>query len=388
MHRRIHNMQGKPVRAAMLIVALTTSAICRGEGPQATIDAIRAAWLKRQDRVKSAVFVWSRSAHVPRGAMNFLRRPDATEDLPPQDILLDTPQNHFSLDACRVSHRTDVLDGMATSSGRTSTPYHSAYDGTASKSLLRSPRLAYAEGCIDRGTAYRDVGNLSFRPLLLNYRALHPNLLAIDLRQYNVDVREVSINGHFCALLRQRQPTHAGVWGVYAVALNSEFEVLRYSEYVDGLPGRLYAQLDVWYQPDAEFGAVPARWRTAFFEGAAGKTGKSFEGRTLEYVFNEPIPSEEFTLPFPVGTLVENERTGERWIELGEGRRRIITEAESRRGATYDELISTEATSAASVFKTGRLLGLLALPVLIVIVVVLKRVHRTLKSRAAARRIE
>jgi hypothetical protein len=72
--------------------------------------------------------------------------------------------------------------------------------------------------------------------------------------------------------------------------------------------------------------------------------------RITKREINVDIPRSEFQIDFPVGTKVHDRRMGAAppwYIVRAGGVKREITDAEMRRGATYDELISTESGMAA-----------------------------------------
>lgn len=61
----------------------------------------------------------------------------------------------------------------------------------------------------------------------------------------------------------------------------------------------------------------------------------------MDAVFNEEAPSELFEISFPPGTVVYDERTDTRYIQLADGQRRVVTPEEQRARISYATALRT-----------------------------------------------
>ena len=327
--------------ACFCLVAFSASIAAAKQ--QSQLDSVAKAWNARQGEIATLRFRWSERRVMAKGSLNSTVTLAPGENLPPTDLVTTTPDHWLLLDGVKVSYKAYTPSTKTENDSRGPWRSNIAYNGSVSK-MYSPPRTGPGIGTIFREAEFKEIENMNIRAILLAYRALHPGVLKMSLVQYTLQSKNAMVDGrpHWLLVEQSGGSLTRSLW----LDPDRSFHVARYIEEVNepGLAPRLWCKLDVTYAADARHAWVPAGW-TVIFLRPNGAMSRSIEASVTQYDFNQSIPTEEFELPFPVGTYVTDKRDGSAWIERSGGARRVITQEELKRGASYDDLLATESGS-------------------------------------------
>lgn len=106
---------------------------------------------------------------------------------------------------------------------------------------------------------------------------------------------------------------------------------------------------DINYRADGPDRFIPQSWSTTRFNPGTGEVADKYTISRSTCTLNEVIAPQVFQPAYPAGTLVtETTRPDitEQYVQLENGKRRIVTREETASGAPYTELIRTESGKA------------------------------------------
>lgn len=326
-----------------------------------TIEEVRRVWLARQSYVRSARFEWKEecfiaahayvafpSLHERDGKAQGERTPTR---VPERDL---TFQRSGSMSLSGNMLRL-VLDGTYWHPGLRQLlqeTYTTTFDGqTAMSHHVHSPPRRDdlpPFGSIDREARLREYRNPMLIPLMMTFRPCDPNSGGVDLAQWRIRGRTGVIDGTLCSLMTHVEPRgdQTRLW----VDPSRGFIVLRV-EQLDSLEHPL-VQTDISYRENSPHGWLPSKWKRVNHGGFS----RMLDQQTVEvakHEINIEIPRSEFQIEFPVDTLVRDLRTKEDYIAREEGAKRLITEQEKGRGASYSEYLATESGQAGVAHRNG-----------------------------------
>jgi hypothetical protein len=145
------------------------------------------------------------------------------------------------------------------------------------------------------------------------------------------------VDGHDCQILRKK---YGKVIERCWVDLERGYSIVRYE-----FRTTYRFQIDVSYKKVVAHGWVPTNWEVAQYQGS-GELEHSAKATVTGYTINKPIPKELYDFEFPIGTEVNDNQNDTTYIVRQEGVRRLITEDERKRGATYEQFLVTESGQA------------------------------------------
>ncbi len=324
-----------------------TEPVRADEKEPVTLDAIARAWQQRQDKVKSARFVWKERRTDARGSHTPVDAKDPTAVRPPTDITYETEVTALVQgDALRVSYTdqwwSPALDRLKRM------PYLGVFDGRNTYKRLRAAgiRNDWPEGSIKEAGMHPDAMTPQLRPILMTCQARNPRLRTYDIEQFSLTGKRAVIGDHSCVeLVRRTQTAKKGPSVVHLwVDPLRDFVIVRDAT-VEG--GILLVQLDVQFQPHGVAGWVPQAWAiTNTHPSGNGKFYRSTHASVTEFEFNVKLQRAEFDIEFPPGTLVLDNRTGTRFIVGPDGRNRYFTDEEWKRG--YEAIVTAPAWRASA----------------------------------------
>jgi len=99
------------------------------------------------------------------------------------------------------------------------------------------------------------------------------------------------------------------------------------------------------YEEHEDIGWAPQGWKY-IIATVDGNVRMQVDARITKYEFNTDIPNSTFEFEFPVGTAVNDGRTGGRHIVREDDEIREVTRDELARGATYEDLLESESGQA------------------------------------------
>ncbi len=322
--------------------------------PVATIEQISAAWKTRQERVRSARIEWKETELIPKGmkpapvssAAGKGRSPAATrEPMPPTDLSLERSRTVLLNGRMLRMNR----EGPYWHSGRAEVDqdaYVSTYDGEVAKSFFDEKSIGELIGFIEVQARNQDFDNRNLLPMALAFRPCDPDMGGRDLAGSTVSPGMETIAGRPCVVItgNPARSSYESLW----LDPHRDFVVLRIQD-ESGNGGRIDT-FDISYQKDPSHGWVPSEWKWTATGGISGRLFGRAAAKVTRYAVNTDIPKSAFQFEFPVGTYVSDlrEANAERYIVRQGGKKRIITDAEIRRGAgaNYKELLSTESGQA------------------------------------------
>jgi len=258
--------------------------------------------------------------------------------------------------------------------------YFSISDGLVAKNSHDSdPSKEFPRtGFIAKDAQSFDANNYSTKPIIMFARPLQQSLGGIDIRDYQIEPKRGYIDGHECLLLVSTKHPWKNGKCIYWVDPKRSFVVCRYEEKVGSRDSMASAGFDVEFQENTLLDWVPLKWKV---NENVGRQQFTMEGTHSE--FNGNIAIDRFRTEFPEGTLVTDLRNSERFIASNnQGDKRIITEAEQKRGATYQQLLTTRSGEAKGKFASPanwwlRGLMLFSLIVFAVVCICRKWIKRT-----------
>ena len=309
------------VIAWLLLGSLSVKATAEG-----VPDALRQAWRRRQDAVKTARFEWQGDCQM---------RPWSSE-APLVPIQLP---GVFMLDGNKCRYSTRQINLQDKVADRTEGGYLSTFDGRRSMSLTDGKVGVQSVGIIHAPQAYDDIRNIHLLAVTLCLRPLDPSFHGgVQLSDFDVVSRNETIDNRPCVLLRQRSgASEGGIVHLLYVDPAREYVVLRWAEQVNG---QLSAQIDITYASDRTIGWVPSAWSLVLM--SSGVITERATDSVNEYALNEPLSDKLFAINFPAGTYVDDRPAGTKYLLKHGGEKRLIAPVERRRGATWEQLMTTE----------------------------------------------
>jgi hypothetical protein len=276
----------------------------------ASIDAIAAAWSKRQARIKTFKFTWHKELLVQNPQPDFLLmkgrptpRRGAVANRP--DYIALTGTDSVCVDGDRFAFSDDI-DGPT----RTSMVLHrkASFDGAVTRTYSATPGRNGNTGIasIRSGFDTFEPETPTVKPLMHAFRPLDPNLGRIKLSQYRVSPIRGKIGEISCAILESVDETRPRYF--YWLDPARDYIVLREHE---SLNGQDASRTDIAYRSDPTFGWIPSGWNETIL-GASGDLMESLTANVSEFAINQPIPASAFQIEFPGGTQIDDSQNKRR----------------------------------------------------------------------------
>jgi hypothetical protein len=297
---------------------------------QIDIGSIEAAWRQRQ--LEAVAFKWIIRKVIAKGAFY---HPDGTSS-PKKDLVV--PEDYLSLyvDGAKIRFEsyTPVLSGS-----RSPTRSTNVFNGVESKNYSEPNAFEYGFGTIFPPDGFQEIKNLNIWPVLLTHRVLPDVGLGFSFAGCTLGgttTFATSFGDRKCVPLNGAPATP---WSRFTfwLDLDRDFTIARMEKRY-GDVAMLRSTLDVDYSRDAKWGWVPSMWRLVYLT-RDGRIESTADCQVTEYRLGHTIPPDRFEMAFPDGTVVENRATGEKWIQLAVGNKRLITERDIEQQLSYDELI-------------------------------------------------
>ncbi|MHB1426674.1 MAG: LolA-like protein [Gemmataceae bacterium] len=330
------------VLAAIVFVFLVPVALGQGGAP-VTLDRIIKAWQARQDRVKSARISWKERRTEPKGSISssmprIVRRRLQLEDdaiIPPTDTTVEFAVSiHFH--EAKVRYAYEGQEWSDNIKGYRNIKYTSVFDGVEAKDL-HPEGVGYATwpiGVIRDGSTYRDAQMFRVRPVLFTFRPLVPEIRPFDIGSMTVTTGRVMIDGRSCVELERRAPgtgTSVFLWLDPA----RDFVIVR-QRIIERV--QTVNQINIQYRADTASGWTPSGW-TIVNHIASGHLYDAAECTVTDSEFNVEVDPSLFTLSFPPGSRVQDQKRKEDWVIKLNGEKRPLVRED--RGATHDQIINS-----------------------------------------------
>lgn len=366
---RCPRAMGTAVLCSFIVCSAWSSLTGQDASPMQGKDAIAQAWKARSELVQSGRFEWKQTCFYAKGsriALNAQAEPE-----PPQDVVFEIPKVVFVFAGAKICYETEQIDLTSRlASKEPGSLYRSTYDTETSMQFLARTATTHPSGIVYGVNRYNDIENLVFRPLILTYRPTGSDTTQIDLKSVEIVSQAAEVDGRTCVYLTD-SPSASGSNLSRSFWLDESrgYILVRYATQSNGRP---YSQLDVSYSTDSLWGPVPAEWTATFFL-TDGSVLNSVKATRTAYEINAALKEDTFRISFPPGTIVEDRRRDVRYLVQSSGQERIITRDEIRRGASYEELMTTESGMAGRRDNSGWVVCLVALLLAIAIMIALVR---------------
>jgi hypothetical protein len=259
--------------------------------------------------------------------------------IPPQDVTYDVPVS-LKLDGKRMcfAYRDREWDGNK----EVDRDYVCTYDGRTSLMHFRSGATPYPTATIFKVKQNNDASFIYLRPAMVALRPLDPEMGGAAVQDLRLSGRQGKVGGESCWIVENvrdlantRNPRES-----WWVSTTPEHVVRRIT--IDRGDAPMF-RADVSYEKDGQGQYRPSQWSISLYSFAGGPP-ETLSASVRRFEINERIPIEEFQVELPVGTLVYDRGTKERYLVKPGGKKRLIQPHE--RGATYEQLQQSESGEA------------------------------------------
>lgn len=342
-------------RSSLLSISVLLSATAvhleAADGHGMSMDGLARVWKAKHEKYRTGRLTWDETRWFRRGRIPALRGGGMGPSGDPVPATDSTFEYKCSLafDGELMRYECDGPVWFDITNKFEPHLHVDVWDGKAGKVFHRSPGRP-------TGQIY-DLSMELTQPSLWAprtcFRMLHPQWANLEIDKFVLLPSTEMIDGRECLIL-ETAPVHlTGKTGTGLARWKSRYAVSRDQDY--GLVLFTLTSADyrepvqeytVEYTSDAKHGWIPTRWKRV--EGPKAEPREIVEAKVTGYEFNMAIPPETFTYSFPKNTYVRDDRKDELYIARGGDEKRIVTREELMRGATYEELLTTESGAAHS----------------------------------------
>lgn len=218
--------------------------------------------------------------------------------------------------------------------------YISAFSGSDQKVYFgegtdaRPNEDVHKTGFVSNKQYNTDVVDYHLWPILLTYRALHPTMGKFKPGEWKLTDKVGTIEGRKCSVLVRSRD---GEIDTCLVDISRDYSILRYSQTTKSVG----VQVTISYRATKSNGWVPSAWKVIEWNEKMKRTDENSSAQVSSYTINTPLASELFQFQFPPETEVVDYNTKTSYIIQKNGEKRIITDEERKRGATYQQFLTT-----------------------------------------------
>lgn len=304
-----------------------------------TMSDLTRAWKARHTTIRSGRIEWTESRWIRKGSHSMGMGMSDEGPIPPEDTTF-TYTNELTFDGGRAHYRrTGPTRNLKTKKYEESDRV-AVWDGKVASTLDSSS--GYPHGQLNDFSM--ELPEPTLFPFCAAFRMLHPQWYAPPMKDFVIREGREDIDGHSCVVLetaprilddlvkRGRRPWKESYW----VSPEQDYVVVRHeSSLASAKPATQFA---ISYEHDPQHGWYPAKWtRTVGSE----RLSDLWEGRTTAYALNQPVDAKLFDTTLPEGTWVQDHRSKESYIIQAGGVKRLVSDGELVRGATYEQLLVT-----------------------------------------------
>jgi len=280
-----------------------------GEGKHSTMEAIVAAWTRRQEKAKSVQFSWREEQEPSTLASEAAPQPKEGA----HTILIDGERFAYIADdrpyppevASTIIERELSTADQKKRPGRggaqsTFPPARITFDGTTTRTYraLNHPTLT-GIGSTRSGFSIPQARDAGTEPVLLAFRPFDPHLGRINPADYSVSENRGKIGEALCLIIEINEQGPERAQTSYWLDPTRDYIVLRKHRMADG---RDVERTDISYRNDPVSGWVPNGCQVSSL--TVGSAERMHTYAITNLAVNRPIPSAEFLVDFPKGTKV------------------------------------------------------------------------------------
>jgi hypothetical protein len=312
-----------------------------------TLDEVFSAWEARAAEIRSFEAVWDQQELIRRGALHTTA---VSKDGKPSVA----PERDTTIGAvCEVRLQNDQAFTR-----RQGTQWDSELDAfvdrTQAALLERSQFTVLSHVGQNRAEPratvlpterYRDPRSVANIPMFLAIRARDKALAPVGQDGvWSIAPITAEAGGRSCIVLERTlasyraELAHGELHETYWVDPASEFCVRRFER---SQGGTVELQIEIDYD-NAAHAWLPTAWKSMIYGGSDAMAMRQYDAQLKTFAVNGAATAKRMQIEFPVGTAVNNVVSGEAWIALANGERRMVTAEERARGATYAQLVASE----------------------------------------------
>lgn len=329
-------------RNLLLLLAVAGFGFLQQVAGAADVESIKQAWRERQNRVEKGVIIdLEIELTYLRGGMNQyaeLLNDSNVNEWPQQDSIVRGTRRVVMRSGKIRLEDTSVFDfsGLAQEAQKVHSSVGArteTFDGTGSQMMFMAKATqSPTEAALREGHDTMMANQIVMTPL---FKALTPFVLKlseIDCSQMSlVEAGADSPKGVSPTIVEfrglQQSPYHR-----LLLDANSEFAPVKIELLTNDEATRFVA--DVQYQKHPSLGVVPAAWSHTLFNRDSRGVSVTSKVRVREVKVDVDIPDATFTIQFPKGTIVDDERSDDFdsvLLAVGNGELRRMTRQEASR---------------------------------------------------------
>ena len=314
-----------------------------------SVEVIVACLEARQQRFETGKFEVNEKVTIPKESIRITPgfNTDSTVEgsFPPETVTNPiTRVVFFSKDFLRYSYEGPTWNQRDQNFVPQS--YITVNNADESKSFFGNAYGKHPLGFLHDKKDNMDAANLRAQPVLRHFRPFHSSMGRMSPSNFVLRGLGGEVDGYRCVIVDQKS---SGFKESFWMDSDRNFIVLRIQ---NDFNGRALQQVDISYSSDKDHGWIPSAWRGFLrYSYDGGKTmelKESFEAKVTDYKINFPYRPEDFVFTFPVGTLVEDQRTKKGYIVRDNNQKRMITDKERTPDIRYSDLLNSETGMAVS----------------------------------------
>ena len=296
------------------------------------------AWRAREKATETLRIEWTETRTIKKGAETG-RLPGFENEVFPSEDQTVTCNYLLTLKRDKVFFRSldfDIAKEKDTAIRRIPREFQSAYDGREPRTYfpIRQGAKGIPQGTIIAGDRFDEYNVTTVFPALINVRAANEKFLLSEMTRFRPLREPVEVRGASCRVLEVKGDTWVRR---YLVNPAAAFRIERFEDLY--LNGKTIYNIDFFYtnQQMANFSLIG--WTTTFFRGHS-EFVENTRAVVDRYEVNSSIDDAIFTLKFPPGTYVNDQRSGREFIIRSDGQERTVLPRERR--YSHDELMNSE----------------------------------------------
>jgi hypothetical protein len=283
-------------------------------GPAApTMEAIVAAWTRRQAKTKSLKFTWREERQS--SALGPAQERQTAEG--PHTVLIDGERFAYVADnnpyPPQIASALIEQENKAQAGGRRSLlrrvptvsfpPARIAFDGTTTRTYRALNHATITGiGSTKSGFSIAEAQDPALEPVLLMFRPLEANLGRIRPADYSVSPNRGKIGAATYAVIETSEEGPARIRTSYWLDPTRDYIVLRKQQTRNQ---RDFERTDISYRNDPIYSWLPDR----SYASTVDRSGRAWRTSTTtitDFAINQPIPPAEFLAEFPKGTKIHD----------------------------------------------------------------------------------
>lgn len=296
--------------------------------------AIKKAWEAKQERIKTVELIWENEENKPQ-----LDK----AGVPSEKIFTEKQQVKMLIDNGKISFQSKVLGPLQIQGVVAIKEKKVVYNGEQAKELNTVENLNGSAqfGTIFSAATFPLKNNLTCISALLGLRPLDPNCGNIDIEKSILQTSRKFIGEKSCLILDLPEQGTALVYR-YWIDPKADFSILRFQNVVKE---KDVISVDISYsEVNKEW--IPTEWEYTWYNPNTKKLVCSGKSTVIKSNVNVPVDSKAFTLDFPEGVPIYDEKKGEDFVLGPDGKRLPLHSLQKRSESKSSSLLRWTLVSA------------------------------------------